>query len=328
MPLLTKPLRASGASGARRRGYRTAGLVTAVLMGGSLAAAAAAGPALAATPGPAPGVTMSAAAPQPSSVFLAYTGTDGAVYLRDEVSGSVTGLGGRLAGGPAVVQAGTGLAVFGRGKDNALWWTRQGAGGAWSGWQSLGGVLTSQPGAAAGVTLGFGPVVVLARGTDGALWYRVQGSGGGWSAWRSLGGGLLPGTGPAAVDAEDGSLAVAVTGTDHHVWLFTPTGMQVYRWLDFRTSSTPGITTNITPRVLPFELVVFARGTDNALWSSQSSMPVVGSSGWTSLGGVLTSGPAAATVPGGTTYVFVLGTDNLPWMRSGTWPAIGPWTRA
>ena len=328
MRLLTmKPLRVSGLSGARRWGYRTAGLVTAVLMAGSLATAMAASPALAQAPNPAPGVTMGAAAPRASSVFLAYAGTDGAVYLRNEVNGSVTGLGGRLIGGPAVAQTAAGLAVFGRGTDNALWWSHQTTSGSWSSWQSLGGVITSQPGAAAGVTAGFGPLVTLARGTDGALWYRVQGTGGSWSAWRSAGGGLLAGTGPAAVNA-DGGLAVAVTGTDHHVWLFGPMGMQVSGFLDFggRTNSTPGITN--LPGIMSPQLVVFARGTDNALWYEPSILPIGNAGGWTSLGGRLASGPAAATAPGGKTYVFVLGTGNLPWMRSGIWPSLGAWTSA
>ena len=322
-----KPLRISGPAGARRFGYRTAGLVMAVLMGGSVATAMAARPALAQTPNPAPGVTMGAAAPRASSVFLAYTGTNGAVFLRNEVTGTVTGLGGRLTGGPAVVQAATGLAVFGRGTDNALWWTHQATGGTWSRWQSLGGVITSQPAAAAGATVRFGALAALARGTDGALWYRIQGQGGDWSAWRSLGGRLLAGTGPAAVNA-DGGLVVAITGTNHHVWLFGPMGMQVYGFLDFggQTSSTPGITN--LPGIMAPQLVVFARGTDNGLWYKQSILPIGNPGGWTSLGGRLTTGPAAATVPGGKTYVFVLGTDNLPWMRSGTWPSLGAWTSA
>ena len=320
-----KPLRASGLSGARRRGWRAAGLVVAVLAGGSLAAVAAAGPASAWVPGPAPGVTMGTAAPQASSVFLAYTGTDSAVYLRNEITGSVTGLGGRLIGGPAVAQTAAGLAVFGRGTNNALWWTHQVTGGKWSSWQSLGGIITSQPGAA-GPTAGPGPVIVLARGTDGALWFRVQGSGG-WSAWKSFGGKLLPGTGPAAVDTQDGNFAVAVTGTDHHIWLFGPIGMQNYGYLDFggRTNSTPGITN--LPGAAP-QLMVFARGTDNVMWCKQSILPIGNSGGWASLGGVLSTGPAAATVPGGKMYVFVLGVDNLPYMWSGTSPSTGVWAGA
>jgi hypothetical protein len=299
-------------------------------MGGSLATVMAASPALAQPPSPAPGVAMGAAAPQASSVFLAYTGTNGAVYLRNEIKGSVTGLGGQLIGGPAVVQTGTGLAVFGRGPDNALWWIHQATGGVWSSWQSLGGVITSQPGAAAGVTVGFGPVVALGRGTGGALWYRAQGTGGGWSGWRSLGGQLLPGTGPAAVTTAGGDLAVAVTGTDHHVWLFSPTGTKVYGWLDFggRTSSTPGIGSDAPRRDIQVQFIVFARGTDNALWSNYSGLAIGTPVGWTSLGGRLTSGPAAATVPTGATYVFALGTDNLPWMRTGIWPILNSWTSA
>lgn len=180
------------------------------------------------------------------------------------------------------------------------------------------------------MTAGFGPVVTLARGTDGALWYRVQGTGGGWSGWRSLSGRLLPGTGPAAVTTAGGDLAVAVIGTDHHIWLFSPTATQVYGWLDFgsRTSSTPGIANDSPRRDIQVQFIVFARGTDNALWSNYSGLAIGTPGGWTSLGGSLTSGPSAATVPTGATYVFALGTDNLPWMRSGIWPSLDPWTRA
>ena len=79
---------------------------------------------------------------------------------------------------------------------------------------------------------------------------------------------------------------------------------------------------------VPVGVPVFAHGTDNALWYKVSALPVGNPSRWTSLDGRLTSGPAAATVPGGKTYVFVLGTDNLPWMRNGIWPSLGGWTRA
>ena len=326
MRLLTmKPLRISGLPGARRWGYRTAGLVMAVLTGGSLVTALAASPALAQAPGPAPGVNMGAAAPAASSLYLAYAGTNGAAYLRNEITGGVTGLGGRLIGGPAVAQTAAGLSVFGRGTDNALWWTHQMTGGKWSSWQSLGGVITSQPGVT-GLTAGYGSVLALARGADGALWFRAQGSSG-WSAWKSFGGKLLSGTGPAAVNA-DGGFVVAVTGTDHHVWLFGPMGMQVYGFLNFGglTSSTPGITS--LPGVMSPQVMVFARGTDNALWYKQSILPIGNPAGWASLGAGLTTAPAAATVPGGKMYVFVLGVDNLPYMWSGTSPSNGGWASA
>jgi hypothetical protein len=308
----------------RRLSYRMTGLIMAVLMGGGLATAAAASPALAQTPGPAPGVGLGAAAPGASSVYMAYAGPGLAVYLRNEVNGSVAALGGRLIGGPTVAQTATGLAVFGRGTDNALWWIHQVTGGKWSSWQSLGGVITSQPDAA-GVTAGSGPVTALARGTDGALWFRMLGSGG-WSRWQSFGGRLLAGTGPAAVNTQAGGLVVAVTGTDHRVWLFGPMGMQVSGFLNFGgvTNDTPGITT------LPgtAQVIVFACGTDNAMWYKQSILPIGNPGGWASLGGVLTTAPAAATMPGGKMYVFVLGVDSVPYVWSGTAPSAGGWTNA
>jgi hypothetical protein len=320
-----KSLRIPGLPGARRWTYRAAALAATVLAGGSLAVVSAADPAFAGTPNPAPHVTMGAAAPRASSVFLGYTGTNSQVYLRNVITGRVTGLGGRLIGGPAVVQTPTGLAVFGRGTNNALWWTHQATNGKWSRWQSLGGVITSRPTAAAGGTVGLGALVALARGANGALWFRVRGTGGSWSGWHSLGGRLLPGTGPAAA-AVLANPVIAVTGTDHHVWLYGPLGMQVFGFIDFGgvTSSTPGIA--VTPNGV--NVVVFARGTNNALWYKTSILPIGNPAGWKSLGGRLTSGPAATTVPGGKTYVFVLGTDNKPWMRNGKWPSLGPWTRA
>jgi hypothetical protein len=121
---------------------------------------------------------MGAAAPRASSVFLAYAGTDGAVYLRNEVNGSVTGLGGRLIGGPAVAQTAAGLAVFGRGTDNALWYEPSilPIGNA-GGWTSLGGRLASGPAAA---TAPGGKTYVFVLGTGNLPWMRS-------GIWPSLG---------------------------------------------------------------------------------------------------------------------------------------------
>jgi hypothetical protein len=73
-------------------------------------------------------------------------------------------------------------------------------------------------------------------------------------------------------------------------------------------------------------LVVFGRGTDNAVWWRHQTLS--GWSPWTSLGGVLTFGPAAASNPNGQfgqIAVFARGTDGAIWLRSfvaGTWT---PW---
>lgn len=305
----------------------------ALLAAGSLLAVmtamTAAGPAASAatvTPGPQPGITMSAAAQSASAVYLAYTGTDHEVYLLNAAAPAQApvALGGQLIGGPAltVVPAGvlaTGqvLAVFGRGTDNALWWRHQTATG-WTAWQSLGGVLTSKPGAVVGGALQLGALNVVAAGTGGGLWYRVWGSSG-WQAWTSLGGEhVLPGTGPAG--GPSGEFVIA--GANQHVWLFGRTGTE-NGLIDFGgvTTNNPGIA------AVPPDLAVFARGTDNALWYRVSMLPIGGVAGWASLGGDLTTGVTATTVPGGKTYVFVLGTDNRIWTRAGTWPALGAWQR-
>src|SRR5690606_4616087 len=57
-------------------------------------------------------------------------------------------------------------------------------------------------------------------------------------------------------------------------------------------------------------LVVFAKGTDNALWYK-----FYDSSGaaWSSVGGRLTSAPAAALAPDGRLVVFARGDDNTIW---------------
>jgi hypothetical protein len=77
----------------------------------------------------------------------------------------------------------------------------------------------------------------------------------------------------------------------------------------------------------PAPLAVFAHGTDNPLSAGESALPIGGATPWTSLGGILTSAPAA-TVAGVNTYVYVLGTGNVLWMLSGQWPNLGTWTQA
>ncbi len=314
---------------------RATALVTAMLVGGGVVTALA-GPASAATPGPLPGATPSAAQAG-STEYLAYTGTDHHVYLRNVTNRSqpAVALGGRLIGGPGLAFTPPGLlgtnsllAVFGRGTDNALWWRHQ-TGSGWSAWQSLGGVITSRPTAtgavaASGTGAGpFGPFGVFARGTDGKVWYRTLGTSG-WSKWATSGGRLLPGTGPGADGA--GILELAVAGIDHHVWLFSLTGgLTQYGFVDFggRTTADPAPIS-----VTPASLEVFARGTDNALWSRGGHLPLAPDGSWHSLGGKLTSGVTATYGGRGQKgYVFVLGTDNQIWMRSGLDLSLGPWTR-
>jgi hypothetical protein len=79
------------------------------------------------------------------------------------------------------------LEVFVRGTDDALWHNWQTAPtNGWSGWASLGGVISSEPEVAANAD---GRLEVFVRGTDNALWHNWQTApNNGWSGWASLGG--------------------------------------------------------------------------------------------------------------------------------------------
>jgi hypothetical protein len=86
----------------------------------------------------------------------------------------------------------------------------------WSGWESLGGTLTSGPGVSSWAS---GRLDTFVRGTDGAMYHKWFS--GGWSGWESLGGGLLNPLGPAAVSWGFNRIDTFVVGTDsqlYHKW--------------------------------------------------------------------------------------------------------------
>jgi hypothetical protein len=171
----------------------------------------------------------------------------------------------------------------------------------WLGWESLGGVLTSGPGAS---SWSAGRLDVFVRGTDSALWHKWYENG--WSGWESLGGVLT--SSPAAVSWGSGRIDVFVRGTDSALW---------HKWYDNGWSgweSLGGVLTS-EPAVCswtPGRLDVFVRGTDSALWHKWYEN---GWSGWESLGGVLTSGPGAVSWNAGRIDVFVTGTDSAMWHK-------------
>lgn len=286
----------------------------------AFAAAAAAAPAA-----PAPGVAPGAAAVSPSENDMFFTAADGAVWNQNALAGTPSNLrlvGGHLVSAPAPIWTGSQLVVFGQGTDNQLWYTTCppfGSGGCGT-WSPLGGMLTAKPGAVFTGPSG-SDYSVYVRGTDGALWQRTN-SPAGWGAWHSIGGQLLSGTGPS-VTATNASPVVAVAGTDREVFLYGRTGTQS-GFVNFggQTASGPGVA-----YLSPGNVAVFARGSDNAAWYRQSGLPIGPIGAWHSIGGRLTSGLAADTVPGGSTYVFGLGTDNQVYDSSGAYPAFGPWNR-
>ena len=120
-------------------------------------------------------LTSSPAAVSQSSgkINVFVRGTDGALWQREYSNGawgSWSSLSGRLASGtgPAASSWGSGrLDVFVEGTDGALW--HRSYSGTWSGWELLGGRLTSSP---AAVSPNSGVIDVFVRGADNALWER------------------------------------------------------------------------------------------------------------------------------------------------------------
>ncbi len=109
------------------------------------------------------------------------------------------------------------LEVFGVGSNNAIWhnWQTAAHSGPWSGWASLGGVVTSEP---CVYVNSDGRLEVFARGTDNALWHNWQTEphAGPWSGWTSLGGIIT--SDPSAYINSDGRLEVFARGTDNALW--------------------------------------------------------------------------------------------------------------
>jgi hypothetical protein len=125
-------------------------------------------------------LTSSPAAASPASgkIDVFVRGTDSGLWQLEYSNNgwhSWTSLGGIMypGTGPAASSWGSGrLDVFVVGTDLGLW--HQGYNGAWSGWESLGGILTSSPAAASPAS---GKIDVFVRGTDSGLWQREYYSG-------------------------------------------------------------------------------------------------------------------------------------------------------
>ncbi|HSH60744.1 MAG TPA: glycoside hydrolase family 6 protein, partial [Acidimicrobiales bacterium] len=140
--------------------------------------------------------------------------------------------------------------------DNALW-HKAWDGSRWSGWSSLGGYLTSAPGA---VSSASGRLDVFLRGGDNALWHKAW-DGSRWSGWSSLGGYLT--SGPDAASPAAGMLDVFVRGGDNALWQRSWEGSRWLPWTShggYLTSDPAAVSTGLGRR----DVVV--KGGDNALW--------------------------------------------------------------
>ena len=72
---------------------------------------------------------------------------------------------------------------FARGSDSAMW-HRWWNGASWGGWESLGGVATTDPNC---TTWSANRIDCFVRGTDNAMYHRWW-DGAAWGGWENLGG--------------------------------------------------------------------------------------------------------------------------------------------
>jgi hypothetical protein len=165
------------------------------LAGPSLSTAAVAEFAAAASvnPPPHPGLAPGAANVSGTN-YVFYTATDGTVQMKSlATGGQYASAGGHLVSAPAPVVTAVGhdglgaFAVFGRGTDNALWYTTCVASGPTvsdgnGSWTSLGGVLTTGIGAFVyNPTPDTFTLAAYALGSDSQVWQHTGLAPGTWS---------------------------------------------------------------------------------------------------------------------------------------------------
>ncbi len=176
------------------------------------------------------------------------------------------------------------------------------------------------------------PVAVAAEGIGGVPYAQAPQLGPGW---HSLGGAVVAPPAVAAPPNPNGTSPASplfiATGTDKHLYIRSLSA----GWQEISpvASCLGGPAAMITTSGGVSTLTVACEGTDQALYYDTATVPSSGlptfTSGWTSLGGVLTAGPAVAQVGGVTTF-FARGTTGHIYTRAVTggyteqsWACIG-----
>jgi hypothetical protein len=142
-----------------------------------------------------------------------------------------------------------------------------------------------------------------------------------WSGWERHDGSLATGSGLDATSWQPGNLRVVARSPGNNVWIKSWDCCTAWSVWTSVSSPSGGITSDpsITDSA-PNVLHVFARGTDNAMWTRKWSGSSWGA--WTSIGGGFTSGPDAMSV-NGYVLVFARGNDNGLWQNTlnpqGSW---------
>ncbi len=197
------------------------------------------------------------------------------------------------------------LDLFVRGRDNALW--HKSYSGSWSGWDSLGGIITAAP---AATSQGVNNLDAFVRGMDDGLWRRSYQSG--WGNFASQGSILL--SGPTVTSSGPGSSDVFVRGSDDGVY-------QIHFSGSSQSGTSLGGIIAGTPAAVArgSRLDVVVHGLDNNLYHN---IYTTGWSGWTSVPGSLSSSPTlTARGSSGLLDAFARGSDGslVHNVYSGSW---------
>jgi probable HAF family extracellular repeat protein len=150
------------------------------------------------------------------------TGTDQALWNIGLTAGGGifpwTTFGGAIKGNPVALSRFGSVYVFVHESDDSLSFMFQ-TGGAWSGWEGLGGAIIGDPSVALNSD---GRVEAFAIGTDNALWHIWQAAAGGpqWSPWISLGG-YMSSSYVTPVSDQDARIDVFAVGGDQGAWMIS-----------------------------------------------------------------------------------------------------------
>jgi hypothetical protein len=159
-----------------------------------------------------------------------------------------------------------------------------------------------------------GRLEAFGLGADQQVWHLVQASDGSWGEWARLSEAPVPLIGgPSIGTAADGRLEVFVTAGDNTLWTISqraPDSWFTASWFSIATGvqGRPGVANDANGDLL---VVVRNTGDDLGLIRSTPGQP-----GWlpmASLGGVITSNPAAGVDANGIVQVVATGMDQALW---------------
>jgi hypothetical protein len=229
-----------------------------------------------------------ATSPAPGYIDVFVRGDTGVLWMKYTTDAGATWTWKQIGG---LLYAGTGpgayswagqVGWFVTGTTQALWqqWSTNGmdpSNPSWqtSGWQNLGGILTSSPAATAlsdGSQIG-----VVVGGTNSEIWFR-SGTPSGWGGWTDAHGQLLGGTSPSAYNLGTSQVGWFVTGTTTNLYQQWAGNSQGYSNLGGSLTSSPGAVAKSASPVYEDVFARFSSGGTAALW--QLSYNKGGSGAW------------------------------------------------